>query len=983
MLITIRMRDVVCLLRKGILPFFMLLVGVLNAQIVTVKDVTEFEQAISSPITKEIYFANDLNIVLNAPNDVVRTGALKIDGGNHKVTISYENTSVALFEDNPDFAWSLTLRNLVIENSKGTIANLSGLNFLNCVIRNNELPSNTLFYISNGSSAFIDSCLVDGNKLSSFLECDNRDLNLRVENSEFRENTTDNGVFYVQDIKNIKVNRVTFAENTSSTSGAAINYRGFFKGEILSVYNSTFYKNTAADKGGAISFVLTDGGVPNKVELKHVTAYENTASSGNGSFLYNGGIDDVTVAYSIIYNSNSEPGVVNGNKLIANYIDESIPPELTNLGYVSGVFGRVMVPLEGKNMVDKITDVTNVAPEIEDQVGNDRILGASMDYGSVEYKAPPKIDIGPISEIAFCSGQTVYFTFNSQEEFFPGNRFDIYLMNLDDGSEIIVDTTNTLPSFSFGITIPADFAKTSTLNAGIRITSTSPQVINSDTLKFEVYTVPDVSVSSNLMVDCFGGTIDVSSSVQSVTPIAYYTWWEEPESRIKEGVNVTELQSQKRGDYYLTVRDTNTCEGVVYFTITEPKELKVIKQIVDSVTCFDKNDGKIALHASGGTRDYTYRLTGLSNTLTKVVDSVFTGLKPDSYTLDITDDNGCSIYDGQLPPIVLDVKKGLKEDASWLPVTKAYCETGDSVKLEGFLIQGVTSLGVFSSNTKGVYQNVFYPDSTGAGLHEVTYTTVKCEIDSTQLISVYKKVEPKVVFTTDTIICESTIDLAVLTVSNEGGNTKYYWEKNGDLSVTTTEPSVELSRLELVTGDKIRIVMEHNDACISGGSSFVSSNELQFAVRPRPDVKDLGNIKEVSAGHEASVPILNINNFDSFYEFSVTLGQDESPQIGEWRIVQKEINYKADHYSLQKDSIDVSINEKKCNVEFFGKLRVQPINEIPEVILDKAQVEIGDVLSLNLKEYVVDNNDNIYWNEIEVVTASTKANMAMDGKRRT
>jgi gliding motility-associated-like protein len=97
--------------------------------------------------------------------------------------------------------------------------------------------------------------------------------------------------------------------------------------------------------------------------------------------------------------------------------------------------------------------------------------------------------------------------------------------------------------------------------------------------------------------------------------------------------NVTQLSG---GDYYLIITDAHGC--MVPFTrhIIEPDSLKAILTETD-LTCAGSNTGSVKASVSGGTTPYQY----LWNNFT--TDSTQTGVAAGTYTVVVTDSNGCHI----------------------------------------------------------------------------------------------------------------------------------------------------------------------------------------------------------------------------------------------------------------------------------------------------------------------------------------------------
>lgn len=91
------------------------------------------------------------------------------------------------------------------------------------------------------------------------------------------------------------------------------------------------------------------------------------------------------------------------------------------------------------------------------------------------------------------------------------------------------------------------------------------------------------------------------------------------------------------GTYTVTVFDGNNCEGVDQITITEPATLVAsIKNPVKNISCFGGSDGEMEAEGTGGTLNYSFLW---SNATTTALNS---GLTPGTYTVTITDANGCT-----------------------------------------------------------------------------------------------------------------------------------------------------------------------------------------------------------------------------------------------------------------------------------------------------------------------------------------------------
>ena len=132
-------------------------------------------------------------------------------------------------------------------------------------------------------------------------------------------------------------------------------------------------------------------------------------------------------------------------------------------------------------------------------------------------------------------------------------------------------------------------------------------------------------------IDCYGantGYININISTNPSNLI--YLW--------SNGATTKNISNLAAGNYTLeTTNPSNNCHLSFTHTITQPAILDATFITVKSPTC-GNSDGAISATVSGGTAPYTYAWTG-----TNVTSNTVSGLPVGSYTLTITDDNGCNI----------------------------------------------------------------------------------------------------------------------------------------------------------------------------------------------------------------------------------------------------------------------------------------------------------------------------------------------------
>lgn len=145
--------------------------------------------------------------------------------------------------------------------------------------------------------------------------------------------------------------------------------------------------------------------------------------------------------------------------------------------------------------------------------------------------------------------------------------------------------------------------------------------------------LPIAIVLSDTSVSCFGGsTGSIGSSVSGGTLGYTYLW--------SPGGNTTAYVSALNvNTYTLLVTDANTCSQSKSVIITQPLALSV-SLASSQVSCFGGVDGTAGALAAGGTSPYSYvwmpgNVTGPS----------IGQLSAGTYTLTLTDANGCSLID--------------------------------------------------------------------------------------------------------------------------------------------------------------------------------------------------------------------------------------------------------------------------------------------------------------------------------------------------
>lgn len=153
------------------------------------------------------------------------------------------------------------------------------------------------------------------------------------------------------------------------------------------------------------------------------------------------------------------------------------------------------------------------------------------------------------------------------------------------------------------------------------------------TATFTINEPADISVQeTHTDISCFGGSNgDITLTVSGGTGPTYtYNW--QPNVSTTNTANT--LQA---GNYDITVTDQATCTKTIQVVLTQPAQPVTLAIQSNNITCFGANDGSITLTVTGGTSPYTYAWNPNVSTGNSA-----TGLSPATYSITITDFNGCT-----------------------------------------------------------------------------------------------------------------------------------------------------------------------------------------------------------------------------------------------------------------------------------------------------------------------------------------------------
>ena len=405
-------------------------------------------------------------------------------------------------------------------------------------------------------------------------------------------------------------NNCTNSQNTSITYPNALNTSVSLTNVTCNNGNDGAIDLFASGGTGALSYLWSNGATTQDISGLPADLYSVTITDQNGcdntqpiEILINqpdvvmnasttfdcpvpgSGVATVTVSPSGGSLSNYQVSFDNGTTFqIAGDYDAVLPVDST----------YSIIILDSNACVSPVADVISINPEVT-------ITDIQFEKCFVANDNMTLVTVSP-----FGGYNTQYeMSFDNGLNYFPLGDYDDSLA-IGGSYLITVRDTAGCVSISYPIDIPSPF-----LMSGV------------------------LSQYTNDNISCIGmndGSID--ATVSGGTNPYLYTW-----SNLETTQDISNLTA---GNYTLTVTDSNGCIISETFTLTEPDSLLSLLTVTSDyngydVSCYFAADGEIDATTTGGSAPYSYNWS--NNETTENI----SGLISDSYTVIITDNNGCTI----------------------------------------------------------------------------------------------------------------------------------------------------------------------------------------------------------------------------------------------------------------------------------------------------------------------------------------------------
>lgn len=271
--------------------------------------------------------------------------------------------------------------------------------------------------------------------------------------------------------------------------------------------------------------------------------------------------------------------------------------------------------------------------------------------------------------------------------------------------------------------------------------------------------------------------------------------------------NVTNLVA---GPITLTVTDNAGCTQVFTTTILQPEQILITTPVggLLSPNCFGGSDGSLEITVSNGTPGYTYNWagsTGVSST-----ENPITNLAAGTYTVTVTDNNGCTevqFFNLTNPPSVI---------GSYLPWDPILCNGEETTLFIDTILGGAGAPYQYSLDF-GVYLDPGFPVPLSGGEHYITYID-RAGCEQTDTIFVIEPAPIVVTFNPDMVEIELGDSLQLIPLITGSTVADFEWTPANLLSnPDTLEPFTTTYQSQLYT-----LVVFDANGCSATGSIQVN-----------------------------------------------------------------------------------------------------------------------------------------------------------------
>jgi gliding motility-associated-like protein len=382
--------------------------------------------------------------------------------------------------------------------------------------------------------------------------------------------------------------------------------------------------------------------------------------------------------------------------------------------------------------------------------------------------------------------------------------------NTTDGF-IEVEATGGTPLYSYSwndTTLPST-PDVSNLDAGSYIVTVTDSN-NCEIIEEIILNSPDSIVLSFQQTDvtCFDGSNGlVNVEVTGAIGTPSFDW--------NNGASNASIENLIAGEYCVAVEDENGCQVEDCIIINQPPAL-ILELAVEQVSCDDNDDGSIDLIVEGGVAPYFFEW---SNSATE---EDLTGLTVGSYTVSVTDDNGCEIISST------EITQAMPVFTLAFNTISPLCngENNGSIDLT---VNGLVSTFTYQWSGAGITASVEDLENISAGTYEVLVTDAAgCE-----LIGAIELEEPEAL-----VASIESVDISCfgfedgnIVMNAEGGILPYLYSIDGgenfqDFAIFTN----------LEAGNYSLVVQDANGCEVVSNSTITEPEEVIVTLEPLAEI---------------------------------------------------------------------------------------------------------------------------------------------------
>ncbi|WP_410493659.1 beta strand repeat-containing protein, partial [Chryseobacterium sp. 18068] len=541
---------------------------------------------------------------------------------------------------------------------------------------------------------------------------------------------------------------ITWVSGTAIPMGTEVHIVGL----VASTYNPL--TSTSTPNG---TVVLTDGSSPNGLSLSDVGDQIIAFQGGSGK-ITGGGVTYVA-GINYFYTGTTTPGGWNVAATFPNPNASLMPPGLgvTNAFYTGSLSGATAKSSKFNCTGTPTTTATSIRTAVMSTANWSLLAVAGSAYSGCQFIGSNPVITGNPPNRTICSGGNTTFSITA-----TGATSYQWYQNTGSGFAALV---NGAPFSGVTTSTLTVTGATGAMN-GYQYRCVATNSSGSATSNSAILTVVSISASTTKTnVSCNGST-NGTATVTASGGIAPYTYSWSP-----SGGTAATATGLAVGVYTVTVTDNLGCFTTATATITQPTAISGTT-VVTNIACNGGSTGSINLTPTGGSAPYTFNWGGGITTEDR------TGLAAGTYTVTITDANGCT------GTVTATVTQPTAMSAT-VSQTNVSCNSGSN-GTAGIVVTGGTAPYTYSWSPSGGTA------ATATGLVAGTYTVTVTDANACTITRTVTITQPTAISGTTVVtnIACNGGSTGAINLTPTGGSAPYTFNWGGGI---TTEDRTGLA----------------------------------------------------------------------------------------------------------------------------------------------------------------------------------------------